>query len=155
MSMLAKIMLALTLLFAGSYLGMQVHAQRPPETDASGAAYLRVNINPTDVPPAVNINPDQYVPRVEVTRMPEIRIPTPGCQTRQNFMTGIGRSISGPLMITYLHLPQQATATLADGAGSRSAAIGPAGQIATAIFLQPGQTLSFNADVMYSGCKPD
>jgi hypothetical protein len=154
-SRFAKLMLALTVLFAGSYLGMQVHAQRPPETDASGAAYLRVNINPTDVPPMVNINPDQFVPRVEVTRMPEIRIPAPGCQLRQNFQTGIGRAISGPLMITYLHLPPQATATLADASGSRSMDVGQAGQITTAIYLQPGQSLNFNADVMYSGCRPD
>jgi hypothetical protein len=155
MSTFAKSVLALNLLIAGSYLGTLVHAQRPAETDSTGAAYLRVNINPTDVPPMVNINPYQSVPRVEVTRMPEIRIPIPGCQTRQSYQTGIGRSVSGPLMVTYLHLPQQTTATLADGSGSHSVNLGQAGQITNAIFLQANQRLDFGADVMYSGCRPD
>src|SRR5262249_1555089 len=107
MSTVVKAALVLNLLLVASYLVTRVHAQRPPELDATGAAYLRVNINPTDIPPMVNINPYEMVPKVEVTRLPEIRVPTPGCQNRQNFQTGIGRSISGPLMITYLHLPQQ------------------------------------------------
>jgi hypothetical protein len=155
MSMFAKALLAINLLFAGSYLGSLVHAQRPPETDANGAAYLRVNINPTDIPPMVNINPYDIVPRVEVTRLPEIRLLASGCQIRQNFYTGIGRSISGPLMITYLHLPQQTTATLSDAGESHSMNLGQAGQITTAILLQSNQRLEFDSEIMYSGCRPD
>src|SRR5215467_8896228 len=112
MSKFGVALLLLTLLLAGSYLGSLVHAQLPPETDSTGAAYLRVNINPTEIPPMVNINPYNIVPRVAVTEMPEIRVPVSGCQNRQNFQTGIGRSIFGPLMVTYLHLPPQTTATL-------------------------------------------
>lgn len=155
MSTFRKAILAINLLFAGSYLGTLVHAQRPPELDDTGAAYLRVNINPTDVPPMVNVNPYGIVPRVAVTQMPDIRVPATGCQNRQNFQTGIGRSISGPLMITYLHLPQQTTATLADAAGSHSMNLGAAGQVTTAIFLQPDQRLEFDSEIMYSGCRPD
>src|ERR1051326_8069515 len=144
MSIFGKAILCLNLLFAGAYLGTAVHAQRPPEIDTTGAAYLLVNINPYDI-----------VPKVEVTQMPEIRVPPSGCQNRQNFQTGIGRSIAGPLMVTYLHLPQQTTATLADAAGSHSMNLGAAGQVKTAIFLQPNQRLEFDSEIMYSGCRPD
>jgi hypothetical protein len=58
-------------------------------------------------------------------------------------------------MVTYLHLPQQTTATLADGAGSHSMNLGAAGQVTTAIFLQSNQRLEFDSEIMYSGCKPD
>jgi hypothetical protein len=157
MSTFAKALLALNLLLAGTYLGTLAHAQRPPETDATGAAYLRVNINPTDVAPVVNINPYETVPKVEITRLPDIRLQTAtsGCQSRQGFRTGVGRSIAGPLMITYLHLPQMTTATLSDASGTHSMNLGAAGQITTAIFLQSNQTLDFDSDVMYSGCRPD
>ena len=155
MSTFLKGVVVLNLLIAASYLGTRVHAQRPPELDATGAAYLRVNINPTDTPPMVNINPYETVPRVEVTRLPEVHVPASGCQNRQNFQTGIGRSISGPMMITYLHLPQQTTATLAEASGSHSMNLGPAGQITTAIFLQSNQKLEFDSEIMYSGCRPD
>src|SRR5205809_2416463 len=117
MATFLKGVLVLNLLIAASYVGTRVHAQRPPELDTTGAAYLRVNINPTDVPPMVNINPNQYVPRVEVLRMPEVRLAASGCQNRQNFQTGVGRSIAGPLTVTYLHLPQQTVATLSDANG--------------------------------------
>ena len=155
MSTFAKAILAVNLLIAATCLAGLVHAQRPPELDGIGAAYLRVNINPTDVPPMVNINPYDAVPKVEVTRIPEIHIPTSGCQARQNFQTGIGRSVSGPLMITYLHLPEQTTVTLSDAAGSHSMNLGRAGQITTAIYLQSNQTIDFDSEIMYSGCKPD
>jgi hypothetical protein len=155
MSTLMKVVFAFGLLIAGSYLGNLVHAQLPPETDSAGAAYMRVNINPTEIPPMVNINPYNVVPKVAVTEMPEIRVPVSGCQNRQNFQTGIGRSISGPLMVTYLHLPAQTTVTLADGAGSHSMNLATAGQITTAIFLQSNQRLDFDSEIMYSGCRPD
>ena len=155
MSTFGKAVVCLSLLVAGSYFGTLVHAQRPAETDSAGAAYLRVNINPTEIAPMVNINPYDAVPKVEVTKMPEVRVPASGCQNRQNFQTAIGRSISGPLMVTYLHLPQQTTATLADASGSHSMNLGPAGQITTAIFLQSNQKLEFDSEIMYSGCRPD
>ncbi len=155
MSKFVKAAPVLFLLFAATYFGVRVHAQRPPELDATGAAFMRVNINPTDIPPMVNINPYETVPKVEVTRLPDIRVPTSGCENRQNFQTGIGRSISGPLMITYLHLPQQTVATLADGNGSHTMNLGAAGQITTAIYLQSNQRLEFDSDIMYSGCRPD
>jgi hypothetical protein len=132
-----------------------VHAQRPPEIDVTGAPYLRVNINPTDVPPEVNINPNQFVPRVRVTELPELRFPPSGCANRRNFQTGIGRSIAGPLMITYLHIPDQTTVSLAASGGTRSMNLGQSGKITTAIFLEVNQRMDFSADIMYSGCRPD
>src|SRR4030095_6706347 len=90
------------------------YAQRPPEYDATGGAYLRGHINPTEVPPMVNINPGQAVPRVRVTEMPEIRMTPRGCENRQSYQTGVGRSISGPVMITYLYLPEQTRVTLGE-----------------------------------------
>ena len=130
-------------------------AQRPRETDETGAAYLRVNINPTDVPPMVNINPYQTVPSVQVTQMPKIEVQPAGCTNRQNFQTGVGRSITGPLMITYLHLPEQTRVTLGGNGGGHSMNLGSAGQITTAIFLQSTQRLDFDSEIMYSGCRPD
>ena len=155
MSKAAKVGLIVnTALLALVLIGL-AHAQRPPEIDETGAPYLRVNINPTDVPPMVNINPYQFVPRVQVTEMPQIRIPASGCAQRQNYQTGISRSISGPLMITYLHLPEQTRVTLADPSGSHSMNLGAAEQIRTAIFLQPNQRLEFDSEIMYSGCRPE
>jgi len=151
----AKAVLAVNVFIAATYLASLVHAQRPPELDPTGAAYMRVNINPTDIPPMVNINPYDAIPRVEVTRMPEIRVQTSGCQDRKSFQTGIGRSISGPLMITYLHLPAQTTVTLAEGDSSHSMNLGMAGQITTAIYLQSNQRIEFDSEIMYSGCRPD
>src|SRR5215469_14271779 len=118
------------------------HAQRPPELDSTGAAYLRVNINPTNVPPMVNINPNGNIPRVDLSK--DVRIAPSGCQNRLNFQTGIGRSIAGPIMVTYLHLPPQTTVTLNDGSRSHSMNLSQAGQITTAIFLRAGQDLNFD-----------
>jgi hypothetical protein len=139
----------------GLVLMSWAYAQRPQETDGTGAAYMRVNINPTNVPPMVNINPYQTVPRVLVTEMPEIRVAPTGCGNRRNFQTGVGRSISGPLMISYLHLPEQTRVTLSDAGASHSINLGPAGQITTAIFLQAGQRMEFDSEIMYSGCRPE
>src|SRR5262245_56381893 len=129
MSKTTKITLTVTmvlLLLVGFGLA---HAQRPREIDETGAAYLRVNINPTDLPPMVNINPYDLVPRVQVTALQEIRMAPIGCENRRNYQTGIGRSISGPLMVTYLHLPEQSRVTLNDSGGSHSMNLGAAGQI--------------------------
>jgi hypothetical protein len=151
---LAKLLLGATALLLVSL----AYGQRPSELNDRGEAYLRVNINPTDVPPMVNINPFNQVPKVEVTRMPEMQIKPAapsGCADRQNFRTGIANSISGPLMLTYLNIPQQVTATLADPNGSQSINLSSAGQITTGIFLQADQKLNFDLAVIYSGCQPN
>ncbi len=133
-----------------------VHEQRPPELDSTGAAYLRVNINPTDIPPMVNVNPNGQIPVVDINHLPDIHFPSTGCQNAQNYLTGIGRSVGGPFMVTYLQLPMQTTMlTLNDIAGSHSMNLNQSGKIATAIYLHAGQSLSFDADVMYSGCRPE
>ena len=131
-----------------------VYAQRAPEFNDLGEAFLRVNINPTDVPPMVNINPYNQVPRVEVTRLPEIqfKLPPTGCQDRQTFRTGISNSISGPLMVTYLNFPSQAKVTMSGPNGSQAVALNAGAQITTALFLQAGQRLDFDSAVLYSGC---
>jgi hypothetical protein len=155
MSKAAKIGLSLNAALMVLLVIGLAHAQRPPETDETGAAYLRVNINPTNIPPMVNINPYQTVPRVQVTELPQLRVAPLGCNNRNNYQTGVGRSISGPMMVTYLHLPDQTRVTLGDAAGSHSMNLGTGGQITTAIFLQPNQSLEFDADIMYSGCRPE
>jgi len=133
-----------------------VHAQRPPELDTTGAAYLRVNINPTDIPPMVNVNPNGQIPVVDINHMPEIHFPSTGCQNGQNYLTGIGRTVPGPFMVTYLQLPPQTTmVTLNDVGGSHSMNLNQNGKIATAIYLRAGQSLAFDADVMFSGCRPE
>jgi hypothetical protein len=155
MSKVGRTALVINALFALLIVIAVAHAQRPAETDASGAAYLRVNINPTDLPPMVNINPYQTVPRVQVTDMPEVRIAATGCSNRRNFQTGIARSIQGPLMITYLHIPEQNTVTLSGPDGNHSMNLGSARQITTAIYLQANQRLEFGTETMYSGCRPE
>ena len=96
------------------------------------------------------------VPRVLVTAMPQIQVAPAGCENRKNFQTGVGRSIAGPMMVTYLHLPPQTTVTLGqDASASHSMNLGAAGQITTAIFLQTNQRLEFDSEIMYSGCRPE
>src|SRR4051812_14385190 len=121
-------------------------AQLPPQTNREGTPYLPVNINPTNVPPMVNINPHNTYPKVEVTRvdevgripditkLPDIRVTASGCDAERNFKTAVGRSIAGPLVVTYLNLPQPAQATLSgqDGANLR-VTIGGSTQLASAI----------------------
>ena len=53
------------------------------------------------------------------------------------------------------HLPEQTRVTLADASESHSMNLGAAGQITTAIFLQANQRLDFDAEIMYSGCRPE
>jgi hypothetical protein len=155
MSKTAKAVLSASVIALAAIFIAVAHAQLPPETDATGAAYLRVNINPTNIPPMVNINPYEFVPRIRVSEMPELRVAPAGCDNRRNFQTGVGRSVAGPLMITYLHLPQQTTVTLSGADGNHSMNLGAGGQITTAIFLQTNQRLEFDSDVMFSGCRPD
>jgi hypothetical protein len=135
--------------------GLTTHAQRPPETNEDGTAYLRVNINPTPVPPVVNINPSGQVPRVEVTRMPDLRVEPTGCESAANFDSGVGRAVSGPIRLTFLSMPQPASITFSSG-GDRSYSVpfNPANQLGSAIQLRAGQRLEFSSDAMYSGCRP-
>jgi hypothetical protein len=160
------VVLLANIVLAGLVFIAVAHAQHPAEVDSNGVAYLRVNINPTSVPPMVNINPTNVppmvninpngaIPRVDLNQMPPVHIAPAGCQSRQNFQTAVGRSILGPLVVTYLHLPPQTTVTLNDGNGSHSMNLSQAGQITTAIYLRANQGLYFDSDVMYSGCRPD
>ena len=155
MSKTAKVTLIANALVLILVLIGLAHGQRPPDTDETGAAYLRVNINPTNVPPMVNINPFETVPRVQIADLPEVRIAATGCANRRNYQTGIGRTIGGPIMITYLHLPEQTRVTLGDVDGGHSMNLGTGGQITTAIFLQANQRLEFDSEIMYSGCRPE
>lgn len=138
----------------GNFAGL-TYAQRPPETNPDGVPFLKVNINPTNVPPVVDINPNQAVPKVEVTNFPEIRLALTGCANGQNFQTEIGNSISGPLVVTYLNLSPQSMVILADGQNSsQSINLGSTASPSTAIYLRAGQRMEFDSSIMYSGCKP-
>jgi hypothetical protein len=132
------------------------HAQRPPQASADGVAYLPVNINPTEVPPLVNINPDGVVPKVEVDRMPDIKFPASGCSDQRNFQTAVGRSITGPLLVTFLNLPQQTPVTLGSAqGGTQRVTLASSTSLATGIYLRAGQQMTFDVDVLYSGCRPE
>src|SRR5262249_16032900 len=117
---------------------------------ADGVAFLPVNINPTTVPPMVNVNPYGAIPKVEVIQMPPLALAPSGCADRQNFQTDVGRTITGPIVVTYLTVPPQTHVTL----GNQSVSLSNTTQPATAIYLRAGQQLGFDNDVMYSGCRP-
>jgi len=130
------------------------YAQRPPEVNSAGEAYLRVNINPTPVPPMVNINPEGQVPRVEVTRMPEIVIPPNGCDNPRNFETGLSRTVAGPMRLTFLNSSQTAPITFVDGANrSFRVTLNAAVPLGSSIYLRSDQKLEFDSAVLYSGCR--
>jgi hypothetical protein len=57
-------------------------------------------------------------------------------------------------VLTYLNIPHQAKATLAGPDGNQPVPLNSSAQVTTAIFLQAGQTLSFDSPVLYSGCQP-
>ncbi len=141
-------------------LGVTVHAQRPAATNADGTPFLPVNINPTEVPPMVNVNPNGEPAKVDVVGMGDIRLPdvkvTPsGCDSRENFHTAVGRSIAGPMVLTYLNLASQIQATLvSSGADNQRFTFSNAATLASAIYLRAGQQLTFDNDIMYSGCRP-
>jgi len=159
---LKVLLFANALLLAVLLLSHTSIAQRPPATNAEGIPFFNVNINPTDVPPMVNINPHGLTPRVDINQFPPIAIaqvppvtiiPT-GCADRHNFETGVGRSISGPLVVTYLNWPAQTQATLSSGNGRQRLTPEATPQLASAMYLAAGQQLEFDKDVIYSGCKP-
>src|SRR5215831_2613929 len=131
-------------------LGKNVRAQLPPQTSGDGVPFLPVNINPTNVPPMVNVNPFGAVPKVEVTQMPPLALAPSGCEDRQNFQTDVARTIIGPIVVTYLNAPPQTEVTL----GTQRVTLSSPTQLATAIYLRAGQQLGFDNDVIYSGCRP-
>jgi hypothetical protein len=159
-----KVLLTLNVVMLVWNLTSTVNAQRPAQTSEDGVPYLKVNINPTDVPPLVNINPHQFVPKVEVTQMPAMQMPAimrvavnpAGCNNRQNFMTGAGRTISGPMVLTYLNAPPQTQGILSNSqGGNQRLTLSTATQLGSAIYLSAGQSFTFDADVIYSGCRPE
>jgi len=151
MSKTVKVVLTLNaILLVTLLLSHNLRAQLPPQVNADGVPFFNVNINPTNVPPMVNVNPYGAVPKVEVTQMPQLAIAPAGCADRENFQTAVGRTISGPLVITYLNVPDQTETSL----GGQRVALSNTTQIATALYLRSGQQLSFDKDVIYSGCRP-
>ena len=151
---MAKTVRALLLLNAvllvALLLGKNVRAQLAPQTSAEGVPFLPVNINPTNIPPMVNVNPYGVVPKVEVAQMPPLALVPSGCEDRQNFQTDVARTIIGPIVVTYLNAPPQTQATL----GTQRVTLANPTQLATAIYLRAGQQLGFDNDVIYSGCRP-
>jgi hypothetical protein len=142
-------------LLVGVLLSRNLRAQRPPQANADGVPFLAVNMNPTDVPPMVNINPNGAIPGVEVTRMPPMTIAPSGCSQQQNFLTEVGRSIAGPLVVTYLNAPSQTQVTVTNTqTGNHRIVLANTTQLATAVYLRAGQQLNFDNDVIYSGCRP-
>jgi hypothetical protein len=151
---LKPILILNAVLLVWNLLAASGSAQRPPQANPDGIPFFNVNINPTDVPPMVNVNPNGYVPKVEVSRMPEVRIEVAGCDTSANFQTSVGRSISGPLTVTYLNVPPDTETQLSDNGNSRPVTFGNVSQLSTAIYLRSGQRLDFAKDVIFSGCRP-
>jgi hypothetical protein len=131
-------------------------AQRPPEVNQLGEAYLRVNINPTNVPPMVNVNPNGNVPKVEVTRLPEIPLPPPsGCEIARGYETGVSRTISGPIQLGFLNSSQTGPINFVDNANrSYRVTLRTGIPLQSIIYLGSGQKLEFDSEVLYSGCRP-
>jgi hypothetical protein len=154
--LLAGLVIANLVVFVWSFSEKSTFAQRPPETNAAGESYLRVNINPTPVPPMVNINPEGEVPKVEVTKMPEIPIPPPpGCDNARNYETGVSQTVSGPIRLTFLNSSQTDPITFIDNANRSYRVTLHAGiPLGSGIYLRSEQKLEFDSDVMYSGCRP-
>ena len=157
MSRTLKVLLVVNAVFVmWSVFAAPGRAQRPSPVNPDGIPFFNVNINPTDTPPMVNVNPYGNIPKVEVTRMPEIQIAPNGCEDRRNFQTGVGRSISGPLVVTFLTAPADTVVSLTGGEDrSRSFTLTNSMSLSTAIYLGSGQRLDFGSDVMYSGCQPN
>jgi hypothetical protein len=146
-----KVILTLNaVLLVAILLSKNVRAQLPPQTNPDGVPFFNVNINPTNIPPMVNIDPYGVIPKVEVSQMPPVAIVPTGCDDRQNFQTDVGKAIAGPMVVTYLNIPPQTQVTL----GPQRVMLSNTNQLGTAIYLRAGQQLNFDNDVMYSGCRP-
>jgi hypothetical protein len=152
---LALLLIANIALFFWSGFETSTLAQQPPETDLNGVPYLRVNINPTPVPPMVNINPAGRTPQVEVTSMPDLMVEASGCDRAANFETAVAAAVDGPIRLGFLNLPQPASVTLTDGdRGTTTVTLNSPPQLGSAIYLRSGQRLEFGSEVLYSGCRP-
>jgi len=153
--LLAGLVAANVVLLVWNVSEKSTFAQRPPEVNAAGESYLRVNINPTPVPPMVNINPNGQVPKMEVTKIPEIVIPPTGCDNARNFETGVNRTVSGPIRLTFLNSSQTGPITFVENS-SRSfrVTLHTGIPLGSTIYLRSEQKLEFESDVMYSGCRP-
>src|SRR5438132_8917081 len=115
MSKTVRVLLILNaILLVTLLLTNNLRAQLPPQVNADGVPFFNVNINPTNVPPMVNVNPYGAVPKVEVAQMPPLAIAPSGCADRENFQTAVGRTISGPLVMTYLNIPDQTKTSLGE-----------------------------------------
>jgi hypothetical protein len=155
MSKLLALLVVLNIALFFQYTFGPVLAQQPPEVDLNGVPYLRVNINPTPVPPMVNINPLGVTPKIEVTRMPALTVEPSGCDIGANYETGIGASVAGPIALGFLNLPQTASVTLVDeDRGAATITLSSSPQLASTIYLRAGQRLEFGGAIMYSGCRP-
>ena len=47
--------------------------------------------------------------------MPDLHIPPNGCDNAASFESGVGRTVSGPIKLTFLSMPQPASITFAEG----------------------------------------
>jgi hypothetical protein len=147
--------------FAWNICGAVTHAQ-VPATNREGVPFLNVNINPTGVPPVVDINPGGRLPRVaatvvqpvEISKLPDVRVLRSGCDDPNNFDTEVARNISGPLRVTFLSMPASTAMNLDSNGRTYRVPFNPANQMGSTIELHAGQQLQFDTDVMFSGCRP-
>jgi hypothetical protein len=156
---------AAVLTFALALAGpVRASAQLPLPADAEGTPYLPVNINPTLIPPMVNVNPNGSIPSMDIRRLPPLTIASlppvtlrpGGCADPLNFRTGFGDTVEGPFLLTYLNVPEGAPVRFATGDGETvEVGLGGDRPLATAIHLARGQTLGFDAPVLFSGCAPE
>ena len=163
--------LAVVIAIAFIVPNVAISEQTPPPTDAEGTPFLHVNINPTNVPPVVNISPRGRVPEIDIRRMPaidiqrmpdvdigimpEVSVRPRGCADPGNFQTDIATTIPGPFIVTYINLAEGIEASLGRRAGeSVGVDLNASTALATALYLGRGQTLTFSESVLYSGCTP-
>lgn len=141
-------------LFAATIWMSTTHAQRPPDADQEGVQYLKVNINPTAEPPLVNINPYGVIPQVDVARMPQVQVPPGPCDDPTHFESGAARSVSGPIKLTFFAMNQPGKMTFVDGAGgSHEFSFNSSNAFGSVIQLKAGESLEFDSEVLYSGCR--
>ena len=144
--------------------GVATSRQSPPPTNFEGTPFLPVNINPTNVPPMVNISPNgrtpevdiRRIPAVNVSRLPEVTVTPNGCEDPVNFLTDIGSAIQGPFLVTYLNLNEGIQTSFSNGSGGGNVEVDltPDAPLATGLYLGSGQVLTFSDAILYSGCNP-
>ena len=86
--------------------------------------------------------------------MPPIVVPPNGCDNPRNFETGVSRTVSGPLRLTFLNSSQTATITFVDSADRNyRVTLNSAVPLGSSIFLRSDQKLEFDSPILYSGCR--